>query len=383
MISQELELNIVLIGWVIPILLGLVLLVIKTPETQSHIYYQKGKLTCAIAFLLFGAEILSQWVMRVLEVGDPILSVSVYLLVFCLATLLFATGYCTMISPGSVDRRQQIIAAVVLLAFVTILVINYFLPNRLWQVRGLLLCCVFLFIITCSGIYSCVAVYRKAINNLRTYYSDVVENMIRWMPGVGAGILVFLLSAPFVCWLPRWVGVYQVALGIIMIIYTFICIINFSSSYKSLAAALNDGEDGSDAQEISAMNDAGDEEGDMNVQRSSFSDSLIEVMQEKEARWRARGGYRTKGVTIEQAAREIGTNRSYLSKYLNEVRQMTFYEWVAQMRIQEAQSLMLADRNMPIEQIAGEVGFTSQSTFSSTFKRQVGISPNAWRNQQL
>lgn len=383
MISQELELNIVLIGWVIPILLGLVLLVIKTPETQSHIYYQKGKLTCAIAFLLFGVEILSQWVMRVLEVGDPILSVSVYLLVFCLATLLFAMGYCTMISPGSVDRRQQVIAAVVLLAFVTILVINYFLPNRLWQVRGLLLCCVFLFIITCSSIYSCVAVYRKAINNLRTYYSDVVENMIRWMPGVGAGILVFLLSAPFVCWLPRWVGVYQVALGIIMIIYTFICIINFSSSYKSLAAALNDGEDGSDAQEISAMNDAGDEEGDMNVQRSSFSDSLIEVMQEKEARWRARGGYRTKGVTIEQAAREIGTNRSYLSKYLNEVRQMTFYEWVAQMRIQEAQSLMLADRNMPIEQIAGEVGFTSQSTFSSTFKKQVGISPNAWRNQQL
>ncbi len=383
MISQELELNIVLIGWVVPILLGLVLLVIKTPETQSHIYYQKGKLTCAIAFLLFGAEILSQWVMRVLEVGDPILSVSVYLLVFCLATLLFATGYCTMISPGSVDRRQQIIAAAVLLAFVTILIINYFLPSMLWQVRGLFLCCVFLFIITCSGIYSCVAVYRKAINNLRTYYSDVVENMIRWMPGVGAGILVFLLSAPFVCWLPRWVGVYQVALGIIMIIYTFICIINFSSSYKSLAAALNDGEDGSDAQENSAMNDAGEAEGDMNVQRSSFSDSLIEVMQEKEARWRARGGYRTKGVTIEQAAREIGTNRSYLSKYLNEVRQMTFYEWVAQMRIQEAQSLMLADRNMPIEQIASEVGFTSQSTFSSTFKKQVGISPNAWRNQQL
>ena len=168
-----------------------------------------------------------------------------------------------------------------------------------------------------------------------------------------------------------------------MIIYTFICIINFSSSYKSLAAALDDGEVGSDAQENSAMNDAGEDEGDMNAQRSSFSDSLIEVMQEKEARWRARGGYRTKGVTIEQAAREIGTNRSYLSKYLNEVRQMTFYEWVAQMRIQEAQSLMLADRNMPIEQIASEVGFTSQSTFSSTFKKQMGISPNAWRNQQL
>ena len=380
MISQELELNIVLIGWVVPIMLGLFLLMIKTPETRAQVYYEKGKTTTAIALLLFGAEILCQWLMRKLEIANPILSVSIYLFIFCLATLMLAKGYCTMLRPNSITKRQLRIAAVVLMVFIAMLVINYFLPIRKWQVRGLLLCCVLLFIITCSAIYSCIVVYRRAINNLRTYYSDVVESMIRWMPGVGAGILVFLLSAPFIIWLPRWVGIYQVALGIIMFIYTFICIINFSSTYKSLAVALDENDSTEDPETSTGTNN--DSEQENITQRSSLSDTLQEVLQDKEERWSAQGGYRTHGITIEQAAREMGTNRHYLSRYLNEVKHMSFYEWVAQMRIHEAQSMMLNDHNKPIEQIAGLVGFSSPSTFSSTFKKLIGVTPNQWRNQQ-
>ena len=79
----------------------------------------------------------------------------------------------------------------------------------------------------------------------------------------------------------------------------------------------------------------------------------------------------------------MGTNRSYLSRYLNEVKNVTFYEWVSLMRIQEAQQLMAASgTSMTMEQIAARVGFSSYSTFSSTFKKIVGISPNRWRNSQ-
>lgn len=380
MISQELELNIVMIGWVVPILLGLFLLMIKTPETRSHVYYRKGKLTCAIAMLLFGSEILFQWLLRILEFADPFLSVSVYLFIFCLATLLITMGYCTMLSPGSVDKRQMRISVFVVVIFAAILIISYFLPYRKWQARGVLLCCALLFLITCSGLYSCVTVYRKAINNLRTYYSDVVDNMVRWMPGVGVGILVFLLSAPFVCWLPRWVGIYQVALSIILFIYSFICIINFSTTYNSLALALDTTQAGANEQAGQLPDDV--DTGNDNPQRTSLSESLLEVIQDKEERWQARGGYRNKGITIEQAAHELGTNRNYLSRYLNEVKHVTFYEWVAQMRVHEAQELMLKNRSLSIEQIASRVGFSSASTFSIAFKKVVGSSPVRWRNQQ-
>ena len=109
---------------------------------------------------------------------------------------------------------------------------------------------------------------------------------------------------------------------------------------------------------------------------------MCAVLQEKEKRWKDQGRFRQTGITIDQVAHEMGTNRNYLSRYLNEVKNMTFYEWVAQMRIQEAQSLMLAHPEASIEQISTQVGFTSHSTFSSTFKKITGMSPLQWRNRR-
>lgn len=386
MISQELELNIVMVAWVVALLLGLFLLLIRPPHNKAYTYYKRGKTICAMALLLFGVDILFQWLLRKLAIANPILSVSSYLFTFCAVTLLLATGYCMLLSPSSVNKKQQRIAVTVLIFYATLLVINQFLPSHKLQVWIVLLCCILLFLITCIGIYSCVAVYRRTINKLRTYYSDIVENMLRWMPGVGAGVLVLLLSAPFVCWLPRWVGIYQLVLGTLMFIYSFVCIINFASAYNSLAEVLNpeSQENATEETEVPGHSDIVDDNKTGNHLHSSnaLSDSLLNILQEKEERWRSHAGYRTRGITIEQAAREMGTNRSYLSRYLNEVKHVTFYEWVAWMRIHEAQSMMLNDRDMPIEQIAGLVGFSSASTFSITFKKLVGISPNQWRNQQ-
>ena len=234
--------------------------------------------------------------------------------------------------------------------------------------------CVLLFVLVCGCIYKSIVIYRRTIDGLRTYYSDVVENLMRWMPGVGFGLMLFLLSAPIICFSSRWVGIYQLALGIIMMIYTFVSIINFSFHYNKVALAITT----PPSEQDDTVTDNVDIE---EVMHTTLSESLREVMFEKAQRWIEHGGYRTPGITIEQVARDMGTNRNYLSRYLTEVCQVSFYEWVAQMRIEEAQSLMRTKPSLSIEQIASRVGFTSPSTFSSTFKKIVGIAPNKWRNQ--
>ena len=370
---EAIEYNLVLIGWVVGILLGLVLLFVRLPNSKVHITYRKAKNTCAVTLLLFGLEILFQWLIRFyFELNDPALSVSVYLFAFCLATLIFTAGFCTMLAPNFMDRKQRNILFSVLIVYGIFLIINYFIDNRRMQSFGILIACAVLFIITCISIFKCVVIYRHAINDLKTYYSDVVENLIRWMPGVGAGIMLLLLAAPITCLCPRWVGVYQLALGIVLFIYIFIYTIEFSFSYNTVAVAIHQ------QAEVNEPQDPGDVM--VNEEATTLSESLQEVIQSKEARWREQGGYRTAGLTIEQAARAMGTNRSYLSRYLNEVRNMTFYEWIAQMRIEEAQSIMLQESETSIEQIASRVGFSSVSTFSSTFKKVVGESPVKWRN---
>lgn len=372
------EYNLVLIGWVVALLLGIALLVIKVPETAGHTAYSRGKKTGAIAILLFGAEIFFQWLIRFyLAIADPMLSVSAYLFTFFVANLLFTGGFCSMMAPILYTRRQRIIAICLAAFYLFLLIAVYFLPGRRLQSYGILLCCGLLFLLACACIYKCIIIYRRAINDLRTYYSDVVENLMRWMPGVGFGIMIFMLSAPITCLCPRWIGINQLALGIIMMIYAFVCVINFSLNYNKVAVAITPGElGGNDAN----LPENADNEDTMSS-TTSLNDSLRDILHEKAQRWIERGGYRTPGITIEHVARDMGTNRSYLSRYLNELRHVNFYEWVAQLRIEEAQSLMRTHPSMLIEQIASRVGFTSASTFSSTFKKIVGITPNKWRNQ--
>lgn len=372
----DIEYGLVLTGWVVALLLGLTLLVINAPKTPHQAYYAKGKNTCAISFLIFGTEMFFQWLIRFyLDISDPVLSVSVYLFAFVAATLLLATGFCEMMAPRMMDRRQRLWAVSVLIAYLALLIVNFLFVKGRAQIYGALLCSVLLFLLTCLSIYKCIRIYRIAINNLRTYYSDFVEDLMCWMPGVGVGIMLFLISAPITSFCPRIVGIYQLALGIIMFIYAFVSILNFSFRYSAMAPALHE----SDAAGHE-YNEGVDESGN---QPTSLSASLQEIMQDKEQRWREQGGYRTPGLTIEQAARDMGTNRNYLSRYLNQVKQMTFYEWVAQMRIEEAQTLMAGnDGSMTMEQIAAQVGFSSYPTFSSTFKKMVGITPNRWRSSQ-
>lgn len=375
---EVIEYHLVLLGWVTAFLISTFLLFFKPPNANSYASFRKGKNTLALGILIFGVEILFQWLIRFyLNIQDPALSVSVYLFVYCVAALLLSYGFCSVLAPRKMDSRQWLIAVIIALTYGIILTINYFIENRRWQTIGILCCCVLLFLITCISLYKLVKIYRSAINVLRTYYSDVVESLMRWMPGVGVGFTVLLLSAPITCIAPRWVGVNQLALGIIVFVYTFVCTINFSFSYGKVLHAINKTDEDIDAAESLTS-----EEITLTSTGSSLSAALQEVLRAKEERWCEQGGYRTPGVTIDEAAHEMGTNRSYLSRYLNEVRHMTFYSWVAQMRISEACEILLNDHDVSIEQVASQVGFTSLSTFSSTFKKVMGESPVKWRNNQ-
>ena len=375
----EIEYALVLAGWVIALMLGYILLAIKTPQHEHKVYYQRGKNLIAMAILLFGGELLFQWLIRFFFVlKNPVLSVSVYLFTFCMATLMLTLGFCTFFAPDKMRKRQSLVPLWILGIYTALLSFNYFLLHKPHQLIGIYIACCLLFILNCFSTYKCYVVYKRIINDLRTYYSDVHDDLMRWLLGVALSTLLFLISAPIVCLCPKIVGIYQLALGIFVIIYAFVSIVNFSYRYSTVATAFSpNNEEASLAAEANSGDDVVSHQ-----PRSSLSTSLQEVMQDKELRWQRQGGYRTSGITIEQAAHEMGTNRSYLSRYLNEVRHVTFYEWVAQMRIHEAQQIMLLDPDATIEQVSGQVGFTAPSTFSTTFKKIVGISPAKWRSRQ-
>ncbi len=99
--------------------------------------------------------------------------------------------------------------------------------------------------------------------------------------------------------------------------------------------------------------------------------------------WEKSGYFTESGLTIEQVATQLSTNRTYLSNYVNQIKQQSFKEWITQLRLEEAKRLLLEKPTLHVWEIGVIVGLPDKSNFGRLFTRNTGVSPQTWRKQQL
>lgn len=78
----------------------------------------------------------------------------------------------------------------------------------------------------------------------------------------------------------------------------------------------------------------------------------------------------------------LGTNRTYLSRYLNEQLHTTFYDYVNALRLEHAVN-MIMQTDYSIQAIASIAGFNSYSTFRRTFIAKYGKSPQEYKRNLM
>jgi AraC-like DNA-binding protein len=88
--------------------------------------------------------------------------------------------------------------------------------------------------------------------------------------------------------------------------------------------------------------------------------------------------YLNSGLTINQTADMLSTNRTYLSAALNDVLHKSFPVFINEYRIKEAVNLVTEGftDNHTIEALAHQSGFASRSVFNAVFKKQTGVTPS-------
>ncbi|MBO4333275.1 MAG: helix-turn-helix transcriptional regulator [Paludibacteraceae bacterium] len=79
-------------------------------------------------------------------------------------------------------------------------------------------------------------------------------------------------------------------------------------------------------------------------------------------------------VNIDWISSKVGTNRHYVSDYLNQVKRVTFYEYVNTLRLTHAERL-LKEGKEKVTDIAFISGFNSDHTFRRLFKEKYGCTP--------
>lgn len=84
---------------------------------------------------------------------------------------------------------------------------------------------------------------------------------------------------------------------------------------------------------------------------------------------------------LSDVARDVGTNRTYVSNYFNQTLNVTFYDYVNKLRIEYACQLLKTTSDS-LNIIAEESGFRSRSTFHRAFFQLKGLTQAQFRQEQ-
>lgn len=86
-------------------------------------------------------------------------------------------------------------------------------------------------------------------------------------------------------------------------------------------------------------------------------------------------------IKMEDVAAYCSISLSSFQKKMKRITGMSPTEYLLKFRMKEAVRL-LVDRSLPVSDISIRLGFISHSYFSNCFKKEYGVTPRQWRNQQ-
>lgn len=324
---------------------------------QRHENYQT---IFAICMLLVSLSVLAVFIY---EVFDP-LSVEKFNPTLALFDLLSFPAFWTLVL--SLVWYRQHLKSLLLFLVVTELpvIISLGLVNIRPQaaVLAAIIWCLVGFIFIWSYAYYRLHQYRRMLMNS---YSNIEHKDLKWVKGIM--IILPVLMIIYLVMESIWFIYRQ---DILEIIYYVIAIIIFT--FVSYNLVRQDPVDmillQSTEQEI--------EESDSELSNQDNKNAIVATG--LKLGFEKTKGYLHPNITIRDAAQAANCNIRSVSAYLNDVLGKNFNQYINELRIAEAQ-IMLLEEPETIEGIAKRVGYTNQATFWRAFKVVTGMNPSEYK----
>ena len=301
---------------------------------------------------LFIVRILSR---NYLLQGEDVLIFQIIALISSmLQILLFTFVHILLINPAYVAHKRMVckLVLIIILSIISVF-LDFVLPvSWIEIITGLLfpfyIYLLILFIIT----------YRDSLRKVDNFFSDAEAKQLH---RINHSFYVALSIGALALALSLFPTVYFALLPICCLFYIyFACrLINYGNIYKKIEIALDDKLQPAENQNI------------LQTSGNSIESKLKVWVEEKR--------FLQSGITIDDLTFQFGTNRSYLSEYINNVIGKTFRQWINELRIEEAKTLMQQYPEMTLNEIALQVGYSDKSNFIRQFIKQIGSSPNTWK----
>jgi AraC-like DNA-binding protein len=229
--------------------------------------------------------------------------------------------------------------------------------------------------------YAVAALYRLSQyrQRLRQRYSSIERRELHWLSWLSVSFIGLLIL-----WFPAnligGVWVVPLVLGRLITLY-FVGWFGLRQTAVFMSPITPQSEPESSADEPSSIDtDAAAHK----YARSGMTEAVSGLIGDRLTRWVAQErGYLDPDIKLSDLAESIGTSPQLLSQYLNDVLGLSFFDYINALRVAEIQKMMRdpANDKRTLLDLAFAAGFSSKSTFNTSFKKISGLAPSIWRSR--
>lgn len=343
----------------------------KAPKDELYRPYRQSKrmLTAALASMAIN---LIMW--RILTTGDwskfnygiAILDV----VLFYFEELMMCYSFCHILNNSFLTRRR-ITKDVTHILVATVLVLLPLIPGLQHLTQYFFLAALIIMVVNISEL---AFLFRKQykLNGemLDNYFSNDMHYFVRCTSRSITLLIISWVFAVVTLFTNVYINLVFQAYMVTLNFYIAINFTNFCTKYGDIARAYLP---------------AGEDPEDIIIKPKETDSQTIEVqtLEHRINTWMEAKEYVGSQFTIDELATKLGTNKGYLSFFINEHFGTNFSVWVSGLRINEAKQLMTANPERKMEDIAYTVGFSSPSYFSKVFASHEGMSPTVWRREVM
>ena len=354
---------------------GLTLLLFCSVKKQGRIHNKTSLVYLAMTMLFISFVDTAEYL---LNDGQQTRVDSFALVIFAAAIelFLFYFAYVSMLSKEFITRQRLLTEMALIVVFtVPPLFVTGVLFNVLFTASLL-----FYFVKLIINVVTYRRYLRSVTKDIQNYFSRESSDFLNW------------INRTFVVVLAIGTVSVIVPLTNIFVLTGYSCFIFFSYLYIYVEVVLNIRMFDASMEVMNLSNRAIEIEDDVECESKAITDkepsvaakSVFEFIPERQKlfnKWLADREYSDPDLNIDDIVKRLKITRNRLTTYINNDLKMSYYDWLALIRIEDAKKKLIYCPELTISEIGKSVGIEDKSNFSRVFKRYMNITPSDYRNK--
>ena len=373
--------------------LALLLMLIKIPNSDYSEKLAKSKLGIVVSFLIcgfmmfytmgqYGIEYIWDW---------ELFTMLVIYIVAHFSTVIVSYSMISLLRAERPRHQNLYLPGLFFSALIAFMLLESYKSGNMIYFWTMCIIALTVFLIqSVTYIVYFDRAYKQSVKELESYYDEDADHKLKWVKF--CYVISVLTNLFFLVYLGLyWFLPYKMAVANIYTFWYLLYMLYLTSNFLSFLGSHRlvldafayrtlSGQDailriGKNRKKKARGKAAQDE-----VMLSDNTEASFVRLEKALDKWVEEKRFREFDKTRDEIARELHTSKDVLHLYFATRKGMDFRTWRTCLRIEEAKTLLLENKDASINIIAEASGFSDKSNFHRQFVKIVGCSPKEWRD---